>query len=203
MTHQTIGLVLFSVLAVSGCVSDRERPEQNAAKPAAATSIAWRVEQAQFGDKAKYVFCIEPACPSRTGKTMGVAVEMGPKPAPAAIVVRPQEAVARVVVTFRFNDAHLTAEARRELLDALPLARQAARIVINGRTDSLGDKTKNDRIALARAETARAFLAQSMPDQTGKLVVEADGACCYVAPNETTEGRASNRRVEVVFEKKG
>jgi outer membrane protein OmpA-like peptidoglycan-associated protein len=33
------------------------------------------------------------------------------------------------------------------------------------------------------------------------VTLEAQGACCYAASNETPEGRALNRRVEVTFER--
>jgi len=33
------------------------------------------------------------------------------------------------------------------------------------------------------------------------LSVQADGACCYAASNDTGSGRAMNRRVEVVFKR--
>jgi outer membrane protein OmpA-like peptidoglycan-associated protein len=76
-------------------------------------------------------------------------------------------------------------------------AQRADQVRIRGRTDSTGSPTLNADLALGRAVSMRRFLiAGGVP--AGKLrtsYAEAD----YIASNATPEGRAQNRRVDVVL----
>lgn len=105
----------------------------------------------------------------------------------------------RAVVGFGLNSAVLTQQARRELDRVMPLARRAGRIVISGRTDSLGEPQNNQRLALARAEAVREYMRDRIPHLDKHIAIDAQGACCFIAPNSTAQGRSRNRRVEVVF----
>lgn len=75
----------------------------------------------------------------------------------------------------------------------------AERILILGRTDSVGPSGPNHAMALARAVAVRNHLRSMVPALPDDIRVDARGLCCYAAPNDTAEGRAQNRRVEVVF----
>jgi outer membrane protein OmpA-like peptidoglycan-associated protein len=83
------------------------------------------------------------------------------------------------------------------------VARQAARIVISGRTDSTGEAQANNRLALSRAIATRNFLRQQIPGVDNVIVIDAKGSCCFVADNATPQGRARNRRVDVAFALQG
>jgi outer membrane protein OmpA-like peptidoglycan-associated protein len=75
-------------------------------------------------------------------------------------------------------------------------ASQGAQIVLRGRTDSERDDAANARIARLRAEAAKVLLVQGgVP--AGKIRATWQGAGDTVASNETVEGRALNRRVEI------
>ena len=39
------------------------------------------------------------------------------------------------------------------------------------------------------------------PHLSSAVALDAEGACCFAASNETADGRALNRRVEIVFER--
>ena len=54
-------------------------------------------------------------------------------------------------------------------------------------------------IALARAGAVRDHIKRVSPAQPNDIRIDARGLCCYIANNDTPEGRARNRRVEVVF----
>lgn len=70
-------------------------------------------------------------------------------------------------------------------------------IVVQGYTDSRGNATENDKLSLKRAQSVRDYLTtQSIPPD--KITAEGLGANKPVAPNDTAEGRAENRRVEIV-----
>ena len=81
----------------------------------------------------------------------------------------------------------------------MPEAQRSRTIEIRGRTDELGSASLNDVLARNRALAVRDYLrALHLSEQT-TIRMSAKGACCYVADNETREGRAANRRVEIEY----
>ena len=125
-----------------------------------------------------------------------VASNLAPNSAPTAALLTRQ-----VIVHFGFGDASLSANARTlidQVAGQLPSAR---RIAISGRTDSVGSQQSNQALAVARANAVRDHLRARYPHLAPAVTLEAQGACCFVASNETAQGRALNRRVEVVFER--
>jgi outer membrane protein OmpA-like peptidoglycan-associated protein len=87
-----------------------------------------------------------------------------------------------------------------ELAHSLKLpTRRNYRVVLKGYTDSSGSMDDNLRISLQRAECLRELLAQNpkMAIDAERITVEGHGPSHPVASNETVEGRAQNRRVEI------
>lgn len=71
------------------------------------------------------------------------------------------------------------------------------KLVVEGHTDSRGSATQNEELSRARAETVRSFLvSRGIPPD--KIDAVGRGSSRPVADNNTTEGRANNRRVEIV-----
>jgi hypothetical protein len=71
-----------------------------------------------------------------------------------------------------------------------------AQLSITGHTDASGNAAHNRQLALARAQHLRDLLvARGAP--TSAIVVSSAGSSVPMATNETPEGRALNRRVEV------
>ncbi len=125
-----------------------------------------------------------------------VASNSAPNSAPTAAPLTRQ-----VIVHFGFGDASLSANARTlidEVAGPLPSAR---RITISGRTDSVGSQQSNQAVAVARANAVRDHLRARYPHLAPAVTLEAQGACCFAVSNETPQGRALNRRVEVVIER--
>ena len=74
----------------------------------------------------------------------------------------------------------------------------ATNLRIIGHTDSTGSDAINNPLSLARAESARNFL--TMRGVSGaRIQVEGRGSHQPVASNDTLDGRARNRRVEIVL----
>jgi outer membrane protein OmpA-like peptidoglycan-associated protein len=70
-------------------------------------------------------------------------------------------------------------------------------IVVEGYTDSVGSDSANMTLSQARAEAVRAYLvSKGLPSD--KLSAVGKGKSNPVAGNDTADGRANNRRVEIV-----
>jgi OOP family OmpA-OmpF porin len=69
-------------------------------------------------------------------------------------------------------------------------------VIAVGHTDSSGDKARNQRLSVQRAEAVKAYLV-SKGIERNRIYTEGKGASQPVADNKTAEGRAKNRRTEV------
>jgi len=72
-------------------------------------------------------------------------------------------------------------------------------IRVVGHTDSVGSTPSNDQLAQQRAESVKAYLVSKGVDQN-RLVTEEKGPRQPAATNATDDGRAENRRVELIRE---
>lgn len=180
-----------------------------------------KVVQVGFGRDAVFASCVEPACPETTRKTLATmqealtapvtvraqpvdddAARLQALPATPARPVAAQMPAAQhpaLVIQFPFDDATLTATAKAALDELIPIASKAERITIAGRTDNSGSETANQAVALARANAVRDYLRAKLPVPDEVLMIDVQGSCCYVASNDTVEGRKQNRRVEIVL----
>jgi len=105
-------------------------------------------------------------------------------------------------VLFVTNQATLLPIARdrlQQVADALADTPQGS-ITIEGYTDSTGSQSLNEELSLRRAEAVRAFLIDHGIDAS-RVRARGYGPARPVADNKTPEGRANNRRVEIVVEK--
>jgi hypothetical protein len=73
-------------------------------------------------------------------------------------------------------------------------------ISVNGHTDSRGTDAHNQRLSQGRAESVRSYLVTSGV-ATGSVKAFGLGETQPVAGNSTPEGRADNRRVEIVVDR--
>ena len=70
---------------------------------------------------------------------------------------------------------------------------------VNGYCDAIGSVDYNLRLSQKRAEAVANYLEQrGIPAST--MIIQGFGKTDFVAPNDTDEGRAQNRRVELVPE---
>jgi outer membrane protein OmpA-like peptidoglycan-associated protein len=73
------------------------------------------------------------------------------------------------------------------------------RVRIEGHTDSTGNRNANQVLSQRRAEAVRRALIEDGVDG-GRLEAVGLGQDFPVAPNDTAEGRARNRRVEIIID---
>jgi outer membrane protein OmpA-like peptidoglycan-associated protein len=71
------------------------------------------------------------------------------------------------------------------------------KIIVEGHTDARGSATQNTELSRARAETVRGYLvSRGIPSD--KIEATGLGSSRPIADNNTPDGRANNRRVEIV-----
>lgn len=132
-------------------------------------------------------------------------VAEAPAPAPAEIAaIEPQRDPINISekAQFDFDKAVLRAEDKQRLdaavaeLKTLP---EDATIQVTGYTDSVGTEEYNRELSMRRAQAAQEYLVSNGVDQK-RIVLSGMGESNPIASNDTAEGRAMNRRVEVAAE---
>ncbi len=107
-------------------------------------------------------------------------------------------------VLFASGQATLLPQAQAKLSEvatALTQQDKEARIVVEGYTDSQGKEAFNLDLSARRAQAVRDYLA-SHGVATDRITSQGLGPARPVADNKTAEGRANNRRVEIVVQPK-
>ena len=126
-------------------------------------------------------------CP---GTGPGVAVDATGCPASGPVILEG--------VSFLTGSAKLTLNSQGPLDRVVTALRERPelKVVIEGHTDNVGNRDANLRISKARADAVRAyFIAKGIA--ANRLTSVGIGPDQPVAPNDTEEGRARNRRVQL------
>lgn len=74
-----------------------------------------------------------------------------------------------------------------------------AKLDIDGHTDSVGEEKLNQRLSRKRAEFVSGYLTKNGGISSNRMVAQGFGPNKPVASNDTPEGKAKNRRVEVTL----
>jgi len=101
---------------------------------------------------------------------------------------------------FKFGQAKLPDEAKAkidELISKMLADPKGAYFEIEGHTDNVGDKTANEKLGMARAETVKRYLYEQYKIPLHRMNVISYGEDKPAADNKTKEGRAQNRRVVI------
>ncbi len=101
---------------------------------------------------------------------------------------------------FKLGKAELPDDATGALdnmVNQLKGDKKALWVEIEGHTDSTGDKVMNEKLGLARAEAVKRYLYEKHQIPLHKINVISYGEEKPVAPNNTRDGRAQNRRVVI------
>ena len=121
----------------------------------------------------------------------------------AVLPPAPEESIGQVVLSsetsFEFNSAQLKQSAFPELDKLLAEMKKfpMSRWTIKGHTDNVGTEEGNLKISQMRAESVlNYFVSRGIPK--GRFEVVAVGSRQPVADNTTPQGRAKNRRVEII-----
>jgi OOP family OmpA-OmpF porin len=119
----------------------------------------------------------------------------------AAEMKRQLEEKGRVIIygiLFDFDKASLKPDSEKVLVEMVKLMKSSPdlKIEIQGHTDNVGGKEYNLKLSKARAQTVKQFLLLYGIEE-GRLTTAGFGFDKPVASNDTEEGRAKNRRVEL------
>lgn len=102
-------------------------------------------------------------------------------------------------VLFATGKSELMPGARQRLDDVIAALKDDPRsMTIIGHTDSVGSEDKNMALSQKRANAVRTYLVtHGLPEN--RITAEGMGESKPVADNKTAEGRANNRRVEIIL----
>ena len=101
---------------------------------------------------------------------------------------------------FKLGKAELPDDATGALdtmVGQLKTDKKAVWVEIEGHTDNTGDKKINETLGLTRAEAVKRYLYEQHQIPLHKINVISYGEEKPVAPNNTRDGRAQNRRVVI------
>ena len=101
---------------------------------------------------------------------------------------------------FKFGKTTLPDEAKQRLDQMVAQLKQDPKAIyleIEGHTDNVGDKRINEKIGMERAEAVKRYLYEQYQIPLHKMNVISYGETKPVAPNNTRDGRAQNRRVVI------
>ncbi len=104
-------------------------------------------------------------------------------------------------VLFATGKSELLPTAKERLAEvavALKDAKPDQVFTVEGHTDSVGSDIDNQKLSQARAEAVRAFLV-SQGVASDRITAVGQGEARPIADNNSPEGRANNRRVEIVI----
>jgi outer membrane protein OmpA-like peptidoglycan-associated protein len=123
-------------------------------------------------------------------------------PSEAAIFRQSNSIVVRLFgLEFASGSAEL-AESNQELLAKINKAIEIfpdSTLLIEGHTDSQGSNRMNQRLSQNRAEAVQNYLIENFRISPTRITAKGYGASRPIANNETEEGRAKNRRIDLLI----
>lgn len=122
-------------------------------------------------------------------------------PPPPEAVSTPQTVRLDSMSLFDSGKYVLKAGSTKSLINALTgiKVRPGWLVLITGHTDSSGNPQRNRELSLKRAEAVRDWMREYGELPASCFIVEGQGDSRPVAINDTAEGRAQNRRVEITL----
>jgi len=126
-----------------------------------------------------------------------------PPPPPPPVAQAPPPAPRKIETIsgplFDFDKAHLRPQGEVKLDHVVKLMQDdpSMRVVAEGHTDSVGSHEYNLKLSERRAETVKNYLV-SKGISASRITTRGLGEADPIASNKTAEGRAENRRVEII-----
>ena len=105
------------------------------------------------------------------------------------------------MVRFDFNKADIKEQyypVLDEVAQVLTEKVPEAIVVLAGHTDNTGTEKYNDALSVRRAKAVASYLTGKRGISPNRLILKGYGEGAPIATNDTAEGRAKNRRVEIL-----
>jgi outer membrane protein OmpA-like peptidoglycan-associated protein len=120
-----------------------------------------------------------------------------PPPAPAPKVIDRMT----LEVNFDFDKSNIRKEDKAKLQEAVDFVKKypGAKVRLEGHTDSIGTEQYNQALSERRAESVKNYLVKGGAAEDSNITTIGYGETKPVADNNTKEGRAKNRRVEILI----
>jgi len=210
-------------IAAGGCMT--APPPQQARAMLMPYPTAVGMQQLRSGDGTYFVPCNpcappSPKTPVLPGEDVAIAtvpsssaetprprlalVQALPVSAPAPLPALPATSinatpatpeVTRLSIQFAFGEVLISHSDRGALERLAPVAKRSAMVSLKGGADSFGNATANEAVAKARTAAVQSELRRlGVP---AARIRATHCATCYVAPNDSADGRKRNRRVDI------
>ncbi len=152
----------------------------------------------------------ESYCDAFAGRTIAIVDILEPKQREQKMVTIKADEMAKKISTagsialyginFDFNKSDLKPESQATIEQIAKLLKddQKLKILVVGHTDNVGAFPFNMDLSQHRASAVVNALVTQQGIDKGRLTPVGVASACPVAPNKTEEGRAKNRRVELV-----
>ncbi|MBI2800777.1 MAG: OmpA family protein [Gammaproteobacteria bacterium] len=158
---------------------------------------------AAIGGALGYLLCREKEKPAAPMSAPMAATPPAPPPPPLPAPAAPEvgsKIVSLEGTNFDFNKATLRPEAIAKLDHAVAVMTEnpAIKVSVEGHTDSVGSDAYNQKLSERRAQAVVSYLT-SKGINAARLTSVGYGESRPVASNDTADGRAHNRRVDLVI----
>lgn len=205
--------VAGSLLLAQGCIATRNWVREQAIDPlsARATQAEGRIEKAegQIGSLGNRMSGVE----GKLGQFEGRLGEVDSKAERALSAISNLRLERKIVIdmkdgaNFAFNSASLPASAQREidgfLSDLKGDAGEGAMFVVAGHTDNVGNEEYNYELGKKRADAVGRYLITQKKLDPMRVVPVSYGESNPTTDNSSPQGRAKNRRVEILVYREG
>jgi len=146
-------------------------------------------------------------CPQEKETFNGIDDDDGcPDKGPELAVLTPEKIEIKQQIFFEFNKSVIKPQSYLLLATVakiLTLHPEITQIRIEGHTDTVGKHDYNVKLSQARAESVRQHLITVNGIEPNRLTAVGFGPDHPIAPNDTDEGRAKNRRSEFIIVETG
>jgi outer membrane protein OmpA-like peptidoglycan-associated protein len=200
--------VVGSLLFAQGCLATRDWVRESVMDPLStrATQSEGRIEKAegQIGSLGTRVSGVE----GKLGQFEGRLGEVDAKADRALNAISNLRFERKIVIdmkegaNFAFNSSNLPASAQREidgfLSDLQGDTGEGATFVIAGHTDNVGNENYNYDLAKKRADVVGRYLITQKKVDPMRVIPVSYGESNPASDNTSPQGRAKNRRVEIL-----
>jgi outer membrane protein OmpA-like peptidoglycan-associated protein len=109
--------------------------------------------------------------------------------------------ITAIALSFPADSAQVTPDTAKRLgaIAALLKGYESKRILIQGHTADVGDKKSQLELSVKRAQAVADYFVGKKVLKASQLLIEGKGGTIPLSSNNTDEGRARNRRVEITL----